>query len=95
LPANFKYLVSLSLICLGLSVGCALLHNFVSADTIAWHLSLIRRELRKADGDEVAVDRERKRRKRYLNWELRFKISSGVFLWLGAVSLAVSFITLL
>jgi hypothetical protein len=95
LPAEFRYLVSLSLICLGVSVGFALLHNFFSADTLAWHLSIIRRELRKAEGDDAAADKERERRRKYLTREFRFKVASGVFLWLGAVVLAVSFITLI
>jgi hypothetical protein len=95
LPAEFRYLVSLALICLGVSVGSALLHNFFSADTLAWHLSAIRREVRKAVGDEVAADEERKRRKKYLKREWKFKIASGIFLWLGAVFLAISFITLI
>lgn len=95
LPKEFKYLITLSLAWLGMSAGCALLHSYFSADTVAWHLSVIRRELRKADEDDVAVVRERKKRKRYLTWEFRFKVAAGVFLWLGAIFLATSFIALL
>jgi len=95
ISAGFRYSVALSLICLGVSAGCALLHSFASADTIAWHLRVIRRELRKAEGDDEKAEIEREKRKNFLTWEIRFKYASGMFLWLGASFLAASFITLL
>jgi hypothetical protein len=87
----FKYLVSGSLICFGLSAGCALLHGYVSAATVARHLRAIRLELRRAKDE---AEEEKEKRASRLRLEIRLNFASGVFLWLGAVLLAASFIVI-
>ena len=88
-PVPFKYLISSSLICFGLSAGCALLHGYVSAATVARHLRAIRLELRRAKAE---AEREKEKRESKLRLELRLNFASGVFLWLGAILLGASFI---
>jgi hypothetical protein len=92
LPEEFKAYVILSLVCLGISAACALLHRYFGADCVAFHLESLRQDLRKASGDDIKAEKERRGR----DW--RFKVSgkllfaSATFLWLGAVFLIVSFI---
>ncbi|HEX5079301.1 MAG TPA: hypothetical protein VFV80_09145 [Geminicoccaceae bacterium] len=82
-----------TLFALGLSAAAALVHRFAAADSMAFHISLLRMELR----DKPKEDRElekalRDRRLKQSGWLLL--LSSGL-LGLGALALAVSFMFLL
>ena len=92
-----KYSLSISLACLGLSAGCALLHGYASADAIAYQLGALRREVRRSkDKDDVNRAKEEKKKMwKSFRREIGLTIVSGIFLWLGAVALAISFIVML
>jgi len=92
LSPEFKSFVALSLAFLGASALCALLHRYYGADSIAYHLESLRRDIRQAPKDDELAKKERagrRQRFRFSGWLL---ISSAIFLWLGAVSLIVSFV---
>jgi uncharacterized protein (DUF3084 family) len=84
-----------SLSCLGLSAACSLLHGYVSADTIARQLRAVRREVRRAENDIQEVQKEKKEMKKSIRREIGLTIVSGIFLLLGALALASSFIVML
>jgi hypothetical protein len=90
-----KYLLFISLSCLGLSAACALLHGYVSADTIAQQLRVVRRGVRRAENDIQKAQEERGKMKKSIQREIRLTIASGIFLLLGALALASSFIVML
>ena len=92
-PQTSRWSMGVTLLALGLSAGAALAHRYVSSDSMACHISLLRMLLR----DKPRADIENERASR----NLRFKLSgvllllSSSFLGIGAVALAVSFIALL
>lgn len=92
-----KYFLSISLACLGLSAGCALLHGYASADAIAYQLGALRLEVRRSkEKDDVQrATGEKKKMWRSFRREIGLTIASGIFLWLGAAALAISFIVML
>jgi hypothetical protein len=82
-----------ALVTLGLSAGAALTHRYVSSDSMACHVRLLRMELRGTQGAGVASEKAAR--------NFRLKLSSvtlfvsALFLGIGASALAVSFILLL
>ena len=92
LPPEFKLYLSTSLICLGLSAACALLHRYFGSDSVAYHLASLRRDLRQAPGDDAKAKEEREGRNWRFRWSGRLLFVSGFLLWIGAISLAISFI---
>ncbi len=85
--------IAVCLFALGLSAGTALAHRFVSSDSMAYHISLLRMQLRgKADDD---ISKERLARNRRLKLSGTLLLVSGLSLSIGALALAVSFIVLL
>jgi hypothetical protein len=92
-PLTSRLGIAVSLVALGLSAGSALAHRFVSSDSMSYHMSVLRMQLRgRADSD---IASEKKARNK------RFKLSgvllsaAALFLSIGALALAVSFIVLL
>ena len=80
-------------IALGLSAGAALAHRFVSSDSMACHISLLRMELR--DKPKADSEIERALRNRRFKQSGRLQLLSSGLLGVGALALAVSFIALL
>ncbi len=72
-------------------------HGYASADAIAYQLGALRRELRRSkDKDDVNRAKEEKKKMwKSFRREIGLTIASGIFLWLGAVALAISFIGML
>jgi hypothetical protein len=87
---EFKLFIIASLICLGISVALALLHRYVSSDSMATHLELLRRELRQAQDDATKAEKERETRNKRFKWSFWLLIASGFFLWFGAMALIAS-----
>jgi hypothetical protein len=89
---SFMGFLSASLVFLGLSAASALLHRWLSTDSLAEHLLLIRLEKRKAEGDSERLKKSRKKRKKQFKRSGLTLLLSSLFLWLGAVCLSLSFI---
>ena len=89
---SFMGFLSASLVFLGLSAASALLHRWLSTDSLAEHLMLIRLEKRKAEGDVERINKARAKRKRQFKLSGLTLLFSSLFLWLGAVCLSLSFI---
>ena len=92
-PAASKWGLALTLLALGLSAGAALAHRFVSTDSMACHISLLRMRLRSRT--ESDVENETASRNRMLKLSGRLLLLSGLLLGVGALALAASFIFLL
>jgi hypothetical protein len=90
-----KYLLFISLFCLGLSAACSLLHGYVSADTIARQLRAVRLEVRREENDIQDAQKENTERQKSIRREIGLTIVSSIFLLLGALALASSFIVVL
>jgi hypothetical protein len=92
-PLTSRFSIAASLIALGLSAGAALAHRFVSSDSMAYHISILRMRLwERADADIAAEKTAR-------DWRLKLSgtllFVAGLFLSIGALALAVAFIALL
>ncbi len=91
LPGPVTIWIAVGLLALGVSSVAALVHRYVSVDSLSWHLQALRHELRNEAGDLEASISDRK--KRYI----RFKISgwaiivSSASLAVGAISTAIAF----
>jgi hypothetical protein len=92
LPSEFKVYLSVSLVCLGLSAAFALVHRYIGSDSVAYHLAYLRRGIRQAADDSKRAEEERQGRDWRFRWSGRLLFISGLLLWLGAISLAASFI---
>jgi hypothetical protein len=92
-PLTSRWSIGVSLVALGLSAGAALAHRFVSSDSMAYHISLLRMRLRGTAEADIAWEKAAR--------DMRLKLSgallvvAGLFLGIGALALAVSFIALL
>lgn len=89
---SFMLFMSISLVCLGVSAAFSLVHRYLSTDSLACHLRSLRLEKRDGQGDCEHVAYERKKRKRLFWWSARILLIAGALLWLGAISLALSFV---
>lgn len=93
LPMTSQWGMAVSLVAFGLSAGTALAHRFLSADSMACHISLLRMRLRGRAKTEVA------REKAARDWRLKSSgallLISGSFLSVGAFALVVAFVRLL
>lgn len=92
-PPTSRWAMAVTLLALGLSAGAALAHRFVSSDSMACHISLLRMELR--DRPDEDIKRERALRNRRFKQSGRLLLLSSWLLGVGALALAVSFIALL
>jgi hypothetical protein len=90
LHKGFKPFITATLICLGISVALALLHRYFSSDSMAAHLRSLRLELRQAQGDTEKAEQERRKRGIGFTTSFWLLVTSGIFLWLGAVALIIS-----
>lgn len=92
ISTEVKSCVIVSLICLGISAACSLLHRYFASDSIAYHLESLRLDIRQAKGDDNDASSERKGRR----WRLKLSgillLASGALLWLGAVFIITAFI---
>jgi hypothetical protein len=92
-PLTSRLAMGVGLLALGLSAGAALAHRFVSSDSMAYHVSVLRMQLRGRADTDIASEKAARNK--------RFKLSSALlsaaasFLSIGALALAVSFIALL
>jgi hypothetical protein len=92
-PLTSRLSIGVSLLALGLSAGAALAHRFVSSDSMAYHISVLRMRLRGRAEADIANEKAAR--------DVRFKFSgalllvAGAFLSVGALALAISFIALL
>ena len=92
-PLTSRLSMAVSLSAFGLSAGTALAHRFVSSDSMAFHMSLLRMQLRgRANAD---ISSEKAARDRRLKLSGALLLVSSSFLSIGALALAVSFIALL
>jgi hypothetical protein len=92
-PLTSKWSMAVSLLALGLSAGAALAHRFVSSDSMAYRISLLRMRLRGRAAAEIA--KEKAMRDGRLKLSGLSLLSAGSFLSIRALALAVSFIALL
>jgi hypothetical protein len=86
-----RFYLLASLICLGISAGCALLHRYFSSDSIAIHLQSLRMDLRQAAGDLERAERIRKKRGRQFWISGKMLGVSAILLWLGSLLLGYAF----
>jgi hypothetical protein len=92
-PSLSRWGMAVTLFSLGLAAGTALAHRFVSSDSMACHISLLRMQLRGRPSRDVEAEKAQRNR--------RFKQSGALLLvssWLlgiGALSLAIAFVGLL
>jgi hypothetical protein len=89
---GFKCYVTSSLIFLGLSVACALLHRYVSSDSMSTQLELLRLEIRQNRNDGTETKKKRDGRNKGFKWSFWLLLGSGLFLVLGAAALIISMI---
>jgi hypothetical protein len=92
-PPTSRWAIAVTLLALGLAAGAALAHRFVSSDSMACHIRLLRMELRGMPSADIK--KERAYRNRRFKWSGRLLLLSGSLLGVGALALAVSFIALL
>lgn len=92
-PSTSRWGFALTLIGFGLSAGFALGHRYVSSDSMACHIRLLRMRLRGRSKSET--DQEQAARNRRLKLSGTLLCFSAVFLAIGALSLVVAFIGLL
>lgn len=85
------YLV-LSLISLGISAACALLHRYFGPDSLACHLEALRLMLRNNAGDRKNAEKQEEARDRRFKFCARILFASATFLWVGAVFLIASLV---
>ena len=92
-PLTSLLSMAVSLSAFGLSAGTALAHRFVSSDSMAFHISLLRMQLRGRANADISSEKAARDRRLKLSGVLLLVSSS--FLSIGALALAVSFIALL
>jgi len=92
-PSLSLWTMAVSLLSFGFSAGTALAHRFVSSDSMAFHISLLRMRLRGGAKEKIA--REKAVRDSRLKLSGLLLSVSGFFLSIGALALAISFIGLL
>jgi hypothetical protein len=93
IPPASRWGMGLALLALGLSAATALGHRYVSSDSMACHISMLRRDLR--GRPKVDIDSERKLRNRRFKQSGMLLLLSSCLLGVGGLSLAFSFIALL
>jgi hypothetical protein len=92
-PPASRWGMGITLFALGLSAASALGHRYVSSDSMACHISLLRMEMRHRSKEEIEIEKESRNRRFKQSGALLFL--SSCLLGLGAVALTLSFITLL
>lgn len=93
LPPTSRWSMGVALFALGLSAGAALAHRFVSSDSMACHISLLRMQLQGRSPSDI--DSERALRNRRFKQSGALLLLSSLFLGVGALALAISFVALL
>lgn len=87
-PGTVRHLL-MTLVGLGVSAGSALGHRYVSSDSMAFHISLLRMRLRGASPDEIGA--EKRSRDRRFKWSAWLLLLSALALGIGTASLALAF----
>lgn len=82
----------IGLLCFGISAGAALTHRYCSADSLSWHLSSLRRGIRRSEEDATAEDVERHKRYRQFKASRTALLVSAIALGIAAAALVFAVI---
>lgn len=92
-PSISRWGIAVTLLALGLAAAAALAHRFVSSDSMACHISLLRMQLRAKPTFDIEAERAQRNR-RFKQSGALLSVSSWL-LGIGALALAVAFVGLL
>jgi len=90
IPSSAKFFLTASLILLGLSVACSLVHRYSSTDSMSWHLQAMRRFNRNESEDHDRASQESGKRYRQFKMSKTSLAVSAFSLGLAAICLAIS-----
>lgn len=90
IPTSAKIFLTMSLILLGLSVACSLVHRYSSTDSISWHLQAMRRYSRNEPTDEEQAKKESEKRLMQFKRSKFALAVAATSLGLAAICLAIS-----
>jgi hypothetical protein len=93
--SDLRTFIPISLISLGFSAFCSLLHRYVGPDSIAFHLEYLRRYIRQGKDDNKKAKEQHGKRDFRFSLARTLLFMSALFLWIGAISLAIAFIKVL